>query len=47
MTGSPVNPNMVSSSHQTFVEALVAFLLAHGRYTLFWKKSPSDAANVG
>jgi hypothetical protein len=37
MTGTPVDPNMVSSIVQVIVEAFVAFVLAHGSYTLFWK----------
>lgn len=37
MTGTPVDPNTVSSIIQTIVEAFVAFVLAHGSYTLFWK----------
>lgn len=38
MTGTPVNPNEVSSLLTAIVEAFVAFLLAHGSYTLFWNK---------
>jgi hypothetical protein len=41
MTGAPVDPNTVSSILETLVEAFVAFLLAHGSYTLFWK-GPSN-----
>jgi hypothetical protein len=37
MTGTPVDPNMVSSIVQVIVEAFVAFVLAHSSYTLFWK----------
>jgi hypothetical protein len=37
MTGTPVDPNMVSSIVHVLVEAFVAFVLAHGSYTLFWK----------
>ncbi|EAQ35266.1 hypothetical protein NB311A_13156 [Nitrobacter sp. Nb-311A] len=37
MTGAPVEPNVVSSIVQLIVEAFVAFVLAHGSYTLFWK----------
>lgn len=37
MTGTPVDPNMVSSIVQVIVEAFVAVVLAHGSYTLFWK----------
>jgi hypothetical protein len=44
-TGSPVDPNVVSSILQTLVETFVAFLLAHGSYTLFWKRR--KAANIG
>jgi hypothetical protein len=42
MTGAPVDPNTVSSIIQTIVEAFVAFVLAHGSYTLFWQSSPQD-----
>lgn len=38
MTGTPVDPNMISSITQVIVEAFVAFVLAHGSYTLFWKQ---------
>lgn len=37
MTGEPLDPNTVSSIVQVIVEAFLAFLLAHGSYTLFWK----------
>jgi len=37
MTGSPVDPNLVSNILMTLVEAFVAFVLAHGSYILFWK----------
>lgn len=37
MTGAPVDPNLVSNILMTLVEAFVAFVLAHGSYTLFWK----------
>lgn len=38
LTGSPVDMNSVTSLAQTAVEALIAFLMAHGSYTLFWNK---------
>jgi hypothetical protein len=37
MTGAPVDPNPVSNILMTLAEAFVAFVLAHGSYTLFWK----------
>ena len=37
MTGAPVDPNLVSNILMVLVEAFVAFVLAHGSYTLFWK----------
>ncbi|MDR6305910.1 hypothetical protein GGQ85_003636 [Nitrobacter vulgaris] len=37
MTGAPVDPNLVSNILTVLVEAFVAFVLAHGSYTLFWK----------
>lgn len=37
LTGSPVDMNSVTSLATTVIEAFVAFLLAHGSYTLFWK----------
>ena len=37
MTGAPVDPNLVSNIRMVLVEAFVAFVLAHGSYTLFWK----------
>jgi hypothetical protein len=43
MTGSPVDPNMVSSIVMVLVEAFVAFLLAHGSYTLFWEPENKEA----
>lgn len=40
MTGTPVDPNQVSAILTVIVETFVAFLLAHGSYTLFWKRKP-------
>jgi hypothetical protein len=37
MTGAPIDLNMITSIVQVIVEAFVAFVLAHGSYTLFWK----------
>jgi hypothetical protein len=37
MTGTRVDPNQISNILQVLIETFVAFLLAHGSYTLFWK----------
>ena len=37
MTGASVDPYMGSNILMVLVEAFVAFVLAHGSYTLFWK----------
>ncbi|MCB1392891.1 hypothetical protein [Nitrobacter sp.] len=39
MSGEPLDPNMITSIVQVVVEAFVAFVLAHGSYTLFWKSN--------
>jgi hypothetical protein len=36
MTGTPVGPNIASSNLQVVIETFIAFVLAHGSYTLFW-----------
>ena len=38
LTDSPVDANSVSSLLQTAIEALVAFVAAHGSYHLFWQR---------
>ena len=40
LNGTPVNVDSVSSLLQTVIEALVAFLAAHGSYHLFWAAPP-------
>jgi hypothetical protein len=42
MTSTPVDPNMISSITQVLIEAFVAFVLAHGSSTLFWKTPKSN-----
>ena len=37
-TGTPVDIDSLTSLSTVVIEAFVAFLLAHGSYTLFWKK---------
>jgi hypothetical protein len=37
MTGAPIDLNIITSIVQVVVEAFIAFVLAHGSYTLFWK----------
>ena len=37
LNGTPVDPNSITSLVTAAVEALSAFLMAHGSYTLFWK----------
>jgi hypothetical protein len=37
LTGAPLDLNMITSIVQVIVEAFVAFVLARGSYTLFWK----------
>jgi hypothetical protein len=44
-TWTPVDLNMITSILQVFIETFVAFLSAHGGYTLFWK-SPANAASL-
>lgn len=36
LSGNPVDPNSITSLIQTIVESFIAFLLAHGSYTMFW-----------
>lgn len=38
MNGTPVDPNQVSSLLQTIMETFIAFIAAHGSYTLFFNK---------
>lgn len=38
LMGQPVNMDSISSLLQTAIEALVAFLAAHGSYHLFWQQ---------
>lgn len=38
LTGTPLQMDSITSLTSIVVEGFVGFLLAHGSYTLFWKK---------
>lgn len=47
LTGTPVNVDSITSLVQTALEALVAFLMAHGSYSLLTgKTAPVEAPNA-
>jgi hypothetical protein len=46
LMGQPVDMNSLTSLLQTAIEALVAFLAAHGSYHLFWQTSAPAPVTV-